>query len=192
MRKFYEAMGWIAVLIVRYAGIRSSNRDSLPAQVRKGIQECLGRYESDGAAASVRRQLYDYCGSPNVEACYKRGGLEQMAELALKNHCGNCAEKSAVALTWLKSVRVRPLDFMELGANNGIDHSFVVMGRVRNSVASQPSTWGADAVVCDPWHNQGEVYAASDIDRRMFRGRGTADSPSFSGPIWPRSVIRVD
>jgi hypothetical protein len=81
--------------------------------------------------------------------------------------CGNCGENAALAFVHLLDRAVRPLDYMEGGE---IDHAFVVVGRPAGSSPGDPRTWGADAVVCDPWHEEGGAYPASEFGARMYKG----------------------
>jgi hypothetical protein len=62
---------------------------------------------------------------------------------------GNCVEQASIAFVYLYQNGVRPLDFMMFGAN-GWDHGWLVIGRDANATEDL-STWGADAVWCDPW-----------------------------------------
>ena len=59
--------------------------------------------------------------------------------------------------------------------------------RKSGSVDSDPTTWGPDAVVCDPWHDMGKVYPASEIQTRMFRGYN-----NVRGPLRPESIWRAE
>src|SRR5688572_12556037 len=74
--------------------------------------------------------------------------LRSVASVAEHVGCGNCGENAAIAFIYLLDRSVRPLDLMSGGP---VDHAFVVLGRPAQSTASDPTTWGKEAVVCDPW-----------------------------------------
>jgi hypothetical protein len=82
--------------------------------------------------------------------------------------CGNCGEQAAVAFVYLKDAGVRPLDYMVYKEPG--DHAFVVIGRAANSVESDYTTWGDDAVVCDPWG--GNAFPAAEIPANLYVGLG--------------------
>jgi hypothetical protein len=73
--------------------------------------------------------------------------------------CGNCGEQSAMAYEWLRKNGVTPVENMKFVS--GGDHAFVVLGREPSSEPGVPSTWGASAIVCDPW--KGEVYPPANL-----------------------------
>lgn len=83
---------------------------------------------------------------------------------AICHRAGNCGEQAAIAFMFLYDRGVRPIDYMSrVNAN----HAFVVIGRKLPSKASAPSTWGKDAVICDPW--AGHAYAAR-LSRHRMKG----------------------
>jgi hypothetical protein len=55
------------------------------------------------------------------------------------------------------------------------------------SLDDDPTTWGPDAVICDPWHNNGKVYPAKDFQDQMYRGR-----TPVKGLLQPASVWRIE
>jgi hypothetical protein len=89
--------------------------------------------------------------------------LRFVAGAAEATGCGNCGEQSATAFVYLLDHGVRPPDWMAL--QDPGDHAFVVIGRLRNSIESEPETWGDRAIVCDPW--KGKVYSPREL-RRMW------------------------
>ena len=100
--------------------------------------------------------------------------IEVLALGTEKAGCGNCGEQSAVAWVYLwKNLRVTPIDWMCVA---GGDHAFVVIGRSAKSSPEDYSTWGKEAVVCDPWDNK--AYAARYIHNFM---KGT---PRFKSMLW--------
>jgi len=110
--------------------------------------------------------------------------LRVFASSGNRNLCGNCGVKSASAYVTLMRLRVSPLDWMSCD-KRVLDHAFVVIGRAPGSEIRDPSTWGDEAVVCDPWWP--DVYAAADkVDRLThwnlqsrcrWTGRGVAFDP---------------
>ena len=100
--------------------------------------------------------------------------MRVIATAAEGTGCGNCGEQSATAFIYLFDHGIRPLDWMAL--QDPGDHAFVVIGRIAGSNETDPNTWGASAVVCDPW--RGQVYRP-DLILRMWRYK-------------PYSIFRVD
>ncbi len=78
--------------------------------------------------------------------------------LAKERKIGNCGEKAYVALEFLKV----PAELFYIG--NG-DHAIVVIGRKPNSNPKDYTTWGPDAVVCDPWAKK--CYFAREIPEQL-------------------------
>lgn len=86
---------------------------------------------------------------------------------------GNCGEQASVALDFLSR------GFSAINAEQfeipGLDHTFVILGRKKGSKLSDPSTWGNNGVVCDPW--SGKVFKAlpyeTQFEKHMkgFRSR---------------------
>jgi hypothetical protein len=158
---------------------------------------------------SVRSQFKTFCQEKGLatDTCLQQlpGAVEKMVQLAVTKKCGNCTEQSAVALWFLKVLHVRPLDLMELNSYNAnVDHAFVVIGRIAaphevddpfakecrlidGSIDKDTSTWGRDAVVCDPWHDRGKIYPATEIQTKVFRGNF-----NFRGTVQPKSIVRID
>jgi hypothetical protein len=81
---------------------------------------------------------------------------ESAASVAKTMGYGNCQEQACVAAVRLKEKGVQNVEVM--GKPN---HAFVVIGRDPKSDASDPSTWGDKAVVCDPWYE--EHYSAKEL-----------------------------
>ena len=115
------------------------------------------------------------------------------------------------AIQYLKGRNVGPLDLMVFDPEQGgADHDFVVIGRGKNSQWNKLSTWGKDAVICDPWFPlypdpkfNRRAYPASEAVLRMsgylpagertlsrgFGGRKTS-SPPRGGPLRPNRGAR--
>jgi hypothetical protein len=98
--------------------------------------------------------------------------LARLAAATKKAKCGNCTEQNALAIQFLKARNVGPLDLMFF--LDGVDHNFVVIGRKPNSWDNKISTWGGEAVICDPWFPQVTLkfnqrwYFASEGSQRML------------------------
>lgn len=101
--------------------------------------------------------------------------LRTIAHRASEAGCGNCGEQAAIAFIWLYDKKVGPLDYM---SRTNADHAFVVVGRIGSSPLDDPSKWGDNCYVCDPWDE--EAYHVRSIDRKMYGG----------GVIAPRSIAR--
>lgn len=95
------------------------------------------------------------------------GPIQSLASRARHFQCGNCAEHAAVAFVFLQDRGIIPIDYME-GQN--VDHVFVVIGREKNGQKSHWTTWGPNAVVCDPW--DGKCFPAKEIPVKVIGGPG--------------------
>jgi hypothetical protein len=91
------------------------------------------------------------------------------AQYTEKYGVGNCESQASVAFEYLKRMGIKPLDIVfyapfdkfakmpvkPLGKADPEmvrpDHVFVVIGRPKESDVTTYTTWGNDAVVCDPW-----------------------------------------
>jgi hypothetical protein len=209
-------MGRQAVRHVRGLGIRANNgpdANAMPDGEWITRTRCIGaipdhirdRYGIDEDPASVRMKFKEFCGRLGATPCLQQGGVAELAKLAAGRRCGNCTEQDAVAIQFLLQYNVRPLDLMDLALFSSIDHTFIVIGRLPGGVVTDPdwlpnpqsrlwgtrdrdpSTWGPDAVVCDPWHDLGKVYPATGIQTQMFRGYN-----NVAGTLRPVSLWRID
>lgn len=72
---------------------------------------------------------------------------------------GNCQEQATLAFNYLNSKSVSSLELCHF---IGGDHVFVIIGRAPNSDIRNPSTWGDEAVLCDPW---AENFFAKDYQK---------------------------
>lgn len=164
-RRFNEALGWMAILYVHGHGIRANNyleHNQMPAAEWNKLKECID---------NVRANATD---------------VFSEAQLTQQSRCGNCQEQSSVVMLFLMKVGLHQIDQMILFGGTQFAHSFVVLGRREGSNDSDPSTWGPDAVVIDPWHDRGKVYPAAELQTKGFRGYH-----NFSGQLQPKSVLRV-
>lgn len=69
---------------------------------------------------------------------------------------GNCQEQATVAYKFLSNKGIYPLEICRIEGGN---HVFVIIGRNQNSNIKDPSTWGKNTVICDPWSKN---YHATD------------------------------
>lgn len=90
----------------------------------------------------------------------------ESARRAKRSGCGNCFEQASLAYLYLKEEGVRPIDLFELAR---LDHVFVVIGRA-GETPEKVSSWGAQAVVCDPWAPEGQrVFRALPMEQNFCR-----------------------
>lgn len=85
--------------------------------------------------------------------------ISRLNKKALKQYqFGNCGEQAQAAFVFLDKKGIYPLDFC---LTNIGGHNLVVIGRKNKSNPEDISTWGASAVVCDPWAEK--AYPLSDF-----------------------------
>lgn len=92
-------------------------------------------------------------------------------KLAEVSQLGNCGEKVWVLTHFLKKlgldIRVEHFQIMcNAGSTqtNG-NHTFIVLGRDEESDPSDYTTWGINAIICDPWSRQ--QYFVRDIPQLL-------------------------
>jgi hypothetical protein len=96
--------------------------------------------------------------------------VRESARRAMRSGCGNCYEQASLAYTYLEKQGIRPIDLFQLKA---LDHVFVVIGRTGDTPA-KVSSWGAGAVVCDPWAPEGRrVFRALPMEQNFCRTLAT-------------------
>lgn len=98
---------------------------------------------------------------------YSEAWIRAVAIGAETAEAGNCGEHAAVAFAYLLNRGARPLDYMTLSP--GGDHCFVLVGRKRGSDPTSPTTWGADAYVCDAWSSQVFHATAAEFANRQWK-----------------------
>ena len=113
------------------------------------------------ALAKMRETLQT--GEPVDTAAKMWSLIQTMAATAVKAGIGNCGETAAVAMVELVGLGVNePIEYVYVvdgvTMNAVVPHVFAVIGRSGGGQESDwgadiglPSTWGNDAVVCDPW-----------------------------------------
>jgi hypothetical protein len=75
---------------------------------------------------------------------------ERLKNKALESGIGNCHELASLAFWDLKKYFQNKVK-VDLYSILGGDHLFIVIGREPNSNPNDPTTWGKNAVVYDPW-----------------------------------------
>ena len=92
--------------------------------------------------------------------------MRKVANITVKSKAGNCNEQSIVAFMDLYDLGIRPLAWVYM--DNG-RHAFVVIGRP-SGTGSNPSNWGDDCVVCDPWANEA-YYLPADTGAGILQAK---------------------
>lgn len=82
--------------------------------------------------------------------------VSKIARIAKSHATGNCGENAALSAIMLAEYGVSPVETFTIPG-----HTFTVVGRDHSSNPSDPSTWGATAVIVDPWNKF--VSPVSDI-----------------------------
>ena len=128
------------------------------------------RDEADIALGFIRQEMAEMGGDVP---------LYRVAAIAKRMKAGNCGEQAATAFKFLKARGVTPLDVMTLLSG---DHGWVVIGRLAGSDATDYRTWGAAAVVCDPWTPcclaAAEWGGEYDMDDEEYRSVLRHDGPA--------------
>jgi hypothetical protein len=90
--------------------------------------------------------------------------LHIVARIAKRTRIGNCGEMAA--LTFFNGLKkglwIVTMDYVSIV--NG-DHSFVVIGRDKNSDPTDYRSWGANAVVLDAW--EGKIFKGSELEKNL-------------------------
>lgn len=91
--------------------------------------------------------------------------IREIAQNARNTGYGNCRENACVAAEKLADQGV---SMVELYAKE--NHAFVVIGRDPASNSDDPSTWGPNAYVVDPWQGRSYQATSENISTFMFDG----------------------
>jgi hypothetical protein len=114
------------------------------------------------AGRSTTRYAYDTLRAQGEGRNYHTQ-IMAMSWAAKHEGAGNCGELAAIAFSYLEDEGVRPLDYMVF-TSPAYDHVWVVIGRAAGSSVRDLSTWGEDALWCDPWQlREGRVYSIQDL-----------------------------
>jgi len=100
---------------------------------------------------------------------------------------GNCAGQAAVARMYLRERGVFNVDYVYL--ENG-DHVFLIIGRAKNSNIEDPTTWGENAVICDPWANT--CYLNNHVEAKLDTILRDADYGRFDSKKHKIKIIPTD
>jgi hypothetical protein len=124
---------------------------------------------SGGASLQCVMHLRDSYPDSITNGNQTDGWIKSVASRAGKAGCGNCGEQSAVAIVYLLEYSADSLDLMAFDPLF-FDHVFVVIGRAKGSTVNRISTWGPNAVVCNPWQPiVVQTYPnSSQADRRVY------------------------
>lgn len=115
------------------------------------------------------------------------------AVLGRKFSWGNCESKAALAFIYLGKNGVTPIEMMSVGD----DHILLVLGRDQKSKIKDLSTWGKEAIVCDPWAN--DAYGAQLLRTKATQPplRAVIGSEltiiqtyEYAGTKWPPEELR--
>lgn len=108
------------------------------------------------------KQPEDY-GSENYCAWAKKF-FNSVIHTAKHKSIGNCQEYAMLALEYCLKLPTQQVEAFYFANNSYFgykkDHVFIVIGRDPTSDLKDIKTWGADAVVCDPWARK--VYPATE------------------------------
>lgn len=127
------------------------------------------RYES---SRTTPAGAYDATQEAAVKQWQKEGGnnrrrlMEIEADMASAYGYGKCSAHMAIAFCFLFDQGVRPLD--EMVTWQFKNHTFVVIGRQKESNEKVPATWGQAAVICDPWLET--VCSVADYSKLPYGG----------------------
>ena len=133
-------------------------------------QSNLVRKKDEEAGRKLKRLEQDLS---NLDELNPREDIEVTAQASVDTMKGNCDEMSSIAYLYLRSSTIRPIDLFETGVvykGEGEDrfedkHQFVVIGRGANESQNVPTSWSAEAVVCDPWAEA--AYGARDLHSKL-------------------------
>jgi hypothetical protein len=137
-------------------------RSKFTLGAQKKVKEVLRTFGESLISVAATRSI----GRPE-QLVTELKSLRAVAKMAEHVGCSTCEENAAIAFIHLLDQGVTPLDYMRGG---NVEHTFVVIGRPQSSAAADPREWGANAVVCDPWHEDGAAYYASEFLTRMYKG----------------------
>ncbi len=95
--------------------------------------------------------------------------FESVISVTSKHKLGNCKELAWQAfdfiISFADSLIKKEIFNAEIFSIKGGDHVFLVLNRDPNSKVEDPTTWGVNAVICDPWSRT--AYPAADYRHRL-------------------------
>jgi hypothetical protein len=89
--------------------------------------------------------------------------LDENAHYYFEHKIGNCSEYTFIGMYLIQRSKL-DMRVEVFSITNG-DHVFLVLNRAPLSDSKQFTTWGSQAIVCDPW--SGATYPASDIPKKL-------------------------
>ena len=92
----------------------------------------------------------------------KPAEVMNIANEAIRTGFGNCREQACIAAQYLM---MRDVPDVEVFSKH--NHAFVVIGREPGSNDIDPSTWGAKAMVVDPWMNKSYPATPENFQKNM-------------------------
>lgn len=91
--------------------------------------------------------------------------FETEVTLSAKNKIGNCQVLTFQSLDYI--LNNYPTICAEAYWIDGGDHAFLVLNRKPYSDPANPDTWGDNAVICDPWANEHQVYPSAEYKTKL-------------------------
>ncbi|MFT5718620.1 MAG: hypothetical protein ACJAWS_003010 [Oleiphilaceae bacterium] len=138
----------------------SSNKEQ---KIDREFGNMVGQVEWYGAPDAFDTQTYiDELNDDQYSGAGKLSEILRWGKAARTLGTGNCGELAALAFTDLYQNGVSSIDYMVFNKKN-YDHAWVTIGKAADAT-SDLSTWGAEAVWCDPWADpNGLVFAIQDL-----------------------------
>lgn len=91
----------------------------------------------------------------------KEFSYASLASLIIRSHFANCSEYSFLGAYYLHLISKQEPHRVEICTLKEGGHQFIVLDREKASDITDPSTWGAQAVLIDAW--SGEAYPANKV-----------------------------
>lgn len=165
--------------------IGASNKPSRVTETGGLSAEYVGRIRSDDGQWQKRSagDGWEFVASGTKRTPPGASAHEQILSIARRAaefRAGNCGECAAVAYACLQDAVAEPKTSIMIGTVAYVacrppgDHAFLVISRDTSGNGSVAS-WGADAVICDPWW--GVVCAGTDV----ANATGKAEAGSENG-----------
>lgn len=108
---------------------------------------------------------------------------EAMIAMSQKYSLVNCDEYARLALHFIDALNNKLDNTKKIRAEifELTGHVVLVINRAKNSVENDHTTWGEDAVICDPWSNSptNTVYNASECKSKLKNWYTKAESQQY-------------
>lgn len=141
-------------------GSTQIENNALEAEYITALQTGVGTHKQFGGGI---RRLQDDIEGNSLEKSAKVNKYENIIRISTKYSLGNCYEMALMALDYV--LNHCPDVHAHVYSIDGGDHIFLVINRKEPCMSYDVSTWGDDAVICDPWSNN--VYPAKDYLQRL-------------------------